>query len=111
MVPGAGGRARGGRGRFVFVEERPAAGATASSCSSTEELPGAKGDDATLGIVGGNANGYAVARHHLDPESPHTPAQLRQHFVTGVHLHAVQTTTVHSDHRALHVNEIILAHS
>src|SRR5687767_5899610 len=72
-------------------------------------LPGAKRDDAADGIVGRYADGDAVARHHLDPEPPHTSAELGQHFVASVALHSVETTRVNGHHRSLHVDQIVLA--
>ena len=68
------------------------------------ELPSAECNDSALRIVGGNTNGDAVARDDFDTESPHPAAQLRQNFVAGVDLDAVQTTTVHGHNRALHVD-------
>jgi hypothetical protein len=40
-------------------------------------LPGAEGDDAANGIVGGHTNGDTITRYYFDPEAPHPPAQLR----------------------------------
>ena len=50
----------------------------------------AEGDDAAGGIVRRYADGDAVARHHLDAEPPHAPAQLRKHFLARVTLHAIE---------------------
>ena len=63
------------------------------------------------GVVRRDADGHAVARHDLDAKPSHAPAQLGQHFVAGVHLHAVKSTAVHGDDGALHVNQIVFAHS
>ena len=63
------------------------------------------------GIVGRDADGDAVTRHDLDAEAAHPAAQLGEHFVAGVALHAVEATAVHGHHRALHVNQIVFAHS
>ena len=68
------------------------------------ELPSAERDDSALRIVGGDANGDAVAGDDFDAESPHPSAQLRQNFVAGVHLNAVEAATVHGHNRALHVD-------
>jgi hypothetical protein len=57
----------------------------------------------------GDADGDAVARNDLDAKAAHAAAQLRQHFVAGVALHAVQSTRVHGDDRALHVDQIVFA--
>jgi hypothetical protein len=74
-------------------------------------LTSAEGDDAANGVVGGYADGHAISRNHFDSKAPHPPAQLRQHLVAGVALHAIQAARVHGDHRSLHVNQIVLAQS
>jgi len=66
-------------------------------------LPSAKRDDSALRIVGGNADRHPITRNDLDSKPAHPAAQLCQHFVAGVDLHAVKTTAMHSDNRALHV--------
>src|SRR6188768_3419633 len=68
-------------------------------------------DDAALGVVGRDADGYPVARDHLDAKPPHATAQLRENFVAGVDLHAVEPTAVHRDDGALHINQIVFTHS
>jgi hypothetical protein len=78
--------------------------------NASVELPGAERDNPALWIVGRDANRDAVARHNLDAEPAHPAAQLRQHLVAGVYLHAVQPTAVHGDDRALHVDKIVLTH-
>src|SRR5215203_2970820 len=60
-------------------------------------LTGAESNDAALRIVGRDADGDPVARHHLDAKSPHSSAQLRENFVSGVDLHAVESAAVHRD--------------
>ena len=70
-----------------------------------------EGDDAALRIVRRNADGHPVARDHLDAESPHSSAQLRENFVAGVDLHTIQATAVHRDDGALHINQVVFAHS
>ena len=69
----------------------------------------AEGDDAPNRIVRRDANGYAIARDYLDAEAAHSAAELGQHFVSGITLHAVETAAVDRNHGALHINEIILA--
>ena len=69
----------------------------------------AEGNDAPDRIVRRNADGHAISRDDLDAEAAHSAAELGQHLVTSVALHTVQTTAVHRDHGALHINEIILA--
>jgi flavin-dependent dehydrogenase len=68
-----------------------------------------EGDDASDGIVGGHPNGHAISRDNFDAEAAHTAAELGQHFVAGITLHAVQPATVNGHDGALHVNQIILA--
>jgi hypothetical protein len=68
-------------------------------------------DDAALGVVGRDADGYPVARDHLDAEPPHATAQLRENFVAGVDLHAVEPTAVHRDDGALNINQVVLTQS
>jgi len=67
-------------------------------------LASAEGNDAPDRIVGRNANGYAIARHHLDSEAAHAAAQLCKHFVALIALHAVKTAAMNRHDRALHVN-------
>src|SRR5918996_3138856 len=73
-------------------------------------LSSAERDDSALGIVGRDANRDAIAGDDLDAKPPHPPAQLRQHLMAGVHLHAVKTPAVDGHHRALHVYEIVFTH-
>ncbi len=72
-------------------------------------LASAEGDDASDRIVGRDPNGDPIPRHHLDSETAHAAAQLGEHFMALITLHAVETATVDRDNRALHVNQIILA--
>jgi len=69
----------------------------------------AEGDDAANGIVRGDANRHAITWNYLDPETTHTAAQLRKHFVALVAVHAVKATAVDRHDRALHINQIVLA--
>ena len=80
-------------------------------CSSSNRfwLACAEGDDAPNGIVRRYANGNAIARDYLDAEAAHSAAELGQHFVACIALHAVKTAAVDRNHGALHINEIILA--
>ena len=39
------------------------------------------------------------------------PLNCASTFVAGVDLHAVKAPAVHRDHRALHVNQVVFAHS
>ena len=65
-----------------------------------------EGDDAADGIVRRNADGHAIPGNHFDAEAAHSTAELGQHFVAGVALHAIETAAVDRHHRALHVDEI-----
>ena len=72
-------------------------------------LASAEGDDAADRIVGRNADGHAIAGHHLDSEAAHPAAQLRKHLVALVALHAIKTAAVDRHDGALHINQIVLA--
>ena len=61
------------------------------------------------GLVRGHPDGHSIPRNHLDSETAHAAAQLGEHLVALVTLHAVQTAAVDRYHGALHVNQIILA--
>ena len=77
---------------------------------STCVLAGAEGDDAALRVVGRDADGDAVAGDDLDAESPHASTELRQNFVAGIDLHAVEATAVHGHDGALHVYQVVFTH-
>ena len=68
-------------------------------------------DDAPDRVVWRNPHGHPVAWNHLDAEAAHAAAQLCEHFVAGITLHAVKTATVNRHDCALHVNQIVLAQS
>ena len=68
-----------------------------------------KRDDAPDRIVRRNADGHSIARDHFDTEAAHAAAQLGQHFVTCVTLHAIKPSAMHGHDCALHVDQIILA--
>ena len=78
---------------------------------SVFRLACAEGDDASDGIVRRDADGDAIARNHLDAEAAHSAAELCEHFVAGIALHAVKPAAVNRHDCALHVNEIVLAQS
>jgi hypothetical protein len=80
-------------------------------CCSTTELSSPEGDDSANRVVRGYADGNAVAWNYLDSEAAHPTAQLRQHFVPRVTLHAVQPTGVNRYNGSLHVNQIVFAQS
>lgn len=71
-------------------------------------LARAEGNDAPNGIVRRDADGHAISRNHLDTEAAHPAAQLSEHFVSGITLHAVETAAVNRHDGALHVDEIVL---
>jgi hypothetical protein len=93
----AGPRPRFGRRRRAVVLEL-------NSCSACPE-----GDDAADRIVRRHAYRHPIAWNDLDTEAAHTAAELCQNLVSGVALHAIQTSAVHRNDRALHVDQIILA--
>jgi hypothetical protein len=72
-------------------------------------LASAERDDAPDRIVRRNPDGHTITWHNLDPEAAHSPAQLREYFVSLVTLHAIQAAAVNRHHGALHVNQIVLA--
>ena len=72
-------------------------------------LTSAESYDAANRIVGGNADRDAVTRNDLDTEPAHPPAQLRQDFMPGVALHAIQTAGVDRHHGSLHINQVVFA--
>jgi hypothetical protein len=75
------------------------------------KLACAEGDDAADGVVRRDANGDPVARHDFDPEPTHAPAELREHLVARVALHAVEATAVHRNDGALNINQVVLTQS
>jgi hypothetical protein len=72
-------------------------------------LSGAEGDDAADRVVGGNANGDAIAGDDLDAEAPHPPAQLREHFMARITLHSIQPARMDRHDGSLHVYQIVFA--
>lgn len=67
-------------------------------------LSRAEGNDAAHRIIGRDANRYAVTGDDLDAEAPHPAAQLSEHLVAGVTLHAIKTTGVHRYDGSLHID-------
>ena len=72
-------------------------------------LAGAERDDAPDRIVRRNAYRYAIARNDFNTEAAHSAAELGQHFMAGVTLHAVKPSAMHGYDGALHVDQIVLA--
>ena len=72
-------------------------------------LAGAERNDAPDRVVRRDADGHAIPGDYLDTEAAHPAAELSQHFVAGIALHAVETAAVNCHHSALHINEIVLA--
>jgi hypothetical protein len=68
-----------------------------------------EGDDPPDRIVRRNADRDPVSRDHFDSKPPHPAAQLSQHLVTSVTLHAVKPPAMHGHDSALHVDQIVLA--
>jgi hypothetical protein len=77
--------------------------------SNSVWLARAERDDAPDRIVGRNPYGHPIAGHYLDPKSTHATAELRQHFVSGITLHTVESPAVHGHNSALHVYQVVLA--
>ena len=77
--------------------------------TQTDYLASAEGDDPSDRIVRRDADGDTVAWNHLDAKAAHAAAQLGEHLVALVALHAVQTAAVDRNHGALHIDQIILA--
>ena len=71
---------------------------------SPEQLSGAERDDAADRIVGRDAHRHAVTGDDLDAEAPHPAAQLGEHFVTRIALHAIESAGMHRHHCSLHVD-------
>ena len=71
-------------------------------------LASSERDDAADRIVGGNTHRHAITGHDLDSKPAHSPAQLGEHLMPLIALHAVETTAVDRHDRALHVNQIVL---
>ena len=71
----------------------------------------AEGDDAADRVVGRHADGDAITGNDFDAEAPHPAAQLREHFMSGIALHAIQAARVDGHHRSLHVDQIVFAQS
>ena len=86
----------------------PRAGSNVVISQSLVELSSAECDDAADRVVRGHAHCDAIARHDLDAEAAHPAAELGEHLVSGVTLHAVETATMNRHDRALHVDEIVL---
>jgi hypothetical protein len=74
-------------------------------------LSSTEGDDAADRIVRGDADGHAITGDDLDSKAAHPAAQLREDFVTGVALNAIETTRMYRDDCALHINQIVFAQS
>jgi len=75
--------------------------------SGLRDLSGPEGDDAADWVVGRYADRDAITRNNFDPEAAHTAAQLCEHFVARVALHAIQAAGVNGHDSALHVNQIV----
>ena len=61
-------------------------------------------DDAPDRIVRGDSHGYPIAWNHFNAEAAHATAELGQHLVACVTLHAVEPAAVDCDYSALHVD-------
>jgi hypothetical protein len=74
-------------------------------------LSGSECDDAADRVVRGYTDCDAVSWNDFDSEAAHPAAQLCQHFMPGVALHAVQPARVNRNHGSLHINQIVFAQS
>jgi hypothetical protein len=72
-------------------------------------LARAEGNDAPDRIVRRDADGHAISGDDLDAEAAHSAAELGEHLMSGVTLHAVKPAAVHRNDGALHIDEIVLA--
>src|SRR6476646_1415377 len=81
------------------------------SCVGVQSIfsASAEGDDAADRIVGGNADGHAIAGNDLDAEAAHAAAQLREDLVTLIALHAIEPAAVDGHDRTLNIYQIVLA--
>lgn len=70
-------------------------------------LSGPERDDAADWVVGRDANRNAITWNYFDPEAAHTAAQLCEHFVSRIALHAIKAARVDSHDSALHVDQIV----
>ncbi len=77
--------------------------------SRVSRLSCAERDDAANRIVWRNADGDAITGDDFDAEAAHPAAQLREDFMSGIALDAIQPARVDSDDDALHVDKIIFA--
>jgi hypothetical protein len=84
---------------------------TTGSVDMAHRLSGADRDDAADRIIRRYTDGHAITGDYFDSEAAHPAAQLREHLVPGVALHAVQPTGVDRDDGALHIYQIVLAQS
>jgi hypothetical protein len=73
------------------------------------DLASAEGNDASLRIVGRDANGDPIARNDFDTEAAHPATELRQNLVTLVTLNAIEAAAVYRHDGTLHIDEIVLA--
>ena len=73
------------------------------------ELSGAEGDDAADRVIRGDADRHAIAGHDFDSKAAHPAAQLREHFVARIALHAIEPAGVDRDDRSLHIDQIVFA--
>ena len=75
------------------------------------ELAGPESDNAPDGIVRRDANRHSISGDDFDPKAAHPAAELGEHLVSGIALHSVKATAMHSDDGTLHVDEVVLAQS
>ena len=75
------------------------------------ELASPESDNAPDRIVRRDANRHSISGDDFDPKAAHPAAELGEHLVSGIALHSVKATAMHSDDGTLHVDEVVLAQS
>ena len=75
--------------------------------SGLRDLSGPEGDDAADRVIGRHTDRDAITRNDFDSEAAHTAAQLCEHFVARVALHAIEAAGMDGHDSALHVNQIV----
>src|SRR5713101_1024588 len=73
-------------------------------------LLGAIGDEAALEVVGGDADGDAVAADHADPVLAHLSVEAGEHLVVLAAFDLVVASRQHFRHDSLQLDQVFLAH-
>ena len=67
-------------------------------------LSGSERNNSADRVVRGYTYRDAIAGNDFDSEAPHPAAQLSEHLMAGIALHAIQTTGVHRHYGSLHID-------